>query len=61
MLLAHVNPESQLLAVYLHPRFTVPLIGGAMANGYFSRRAPSWMSDTMFDRILNATLPNNLL
>ena len=25
--------------------------------GYFRKRAPSWM----FDRILNATLPNNLL
>ena len=27
------------------------------AVGYFCRRAPSWM----FDRILNATLPNNYL
>ena len=27
------------------------------AVGYFRRRGPSWM----FDRILNATLPNNYL
>ena len=27
------------------------------AVDYFRKRAPSWM----FDRILNATLPNNLL
>ena len=29
--------------------------------GYFCRRAPSCMYDRMFDRILIATLPNNLL
>ena len=29
--------------------------------GYFRRRALSWIFDRMFDRILNATLPNNLL
>ena len=29
--------------------------------GYFCRRAPSWIFDRMFDRILNATRPNNLL
>ena len=28
---------------------------------YFCRRAPSCIFDRMFDRILNATLPNNLL
>ena len=28
--------------------------------GYFCRRAPSCISDRMFDRILNATLTNNL-
>ena len=31
------------------------------AVGYFCRRASSCISDRMFDRILNATLPNNLL
>ena len=31
------------------------------AVGYFRRRAPSCIFDRMFDRILNATLPNNLL
>ena len=31
------------------------------AIGYFCRRAPSCIFDRMFDRILNATLPNNLL
>ena len=29
--------------------------------GYFCRRAPSCIFDKMFDRILNATLPNNWL
>ena len=29
--------------------------------GYFCRRAPSCIFDRMFDRILNATLSNNLL
>ena len=29
--------------------------------GYFRRRAPSCIFDRMFDRILNGTLPNNLL
>ena len=28
---------------------------------YFHRRAPSYIFDWMFDRILNALLPNNLL
>ena len=28
---------------------------------YFCKRAPSCIFDRMFDRILNATLPNNLL
>ena len=31
------------------------------AVGYFCRRAPSCIFDRMFDRILNATLSNNLL
>ena len=32
------------------------------AIGYFRRRAPLWIFDGMFDRILNASpLPNNLL
>ena len=31
------------------------------AVGYFRRRAPSCISNKMFDKILNATLPNNLL
>ena len=31
------------------------------AIDYFRRRAPSWMFDRIFGRILNATLPNNLL
>ena len=31
------------------------------AVGYFRRRAPSCIFDRMFDRILNATLPNDLL
>ena len=29
--------------------------------GYFCRRAPSWMLDIIFDRILNVNLSNNLL
>ena len=29
--------------------------------GYFSRRAPPWMFGIVFDRILNVSLPNNLL
>ena len=28
---------------------------------YFWKRAPSWIFDRIFDRILNANLPNNLL
>ena len=31
------------------------------AVSYFCRRAPSCIFHRMFDRILNATLPNNLL
>ena len=31
------------------------------AVGYFYRGAPSCIFDRIFDRILNATLPNNLL
>ena len=31
------------------------------AVDYFCRRASSYIFDRMFDRILNATLPNNLL
>ena len=65
------------LAIYLHPTFTAPFQSEAhfksnqtiaveffcgnsqrlSAVGYFYRRAPS----QMFDRILNATLFNNLL
>ena len=64
------------LAVHPHPTLTAPSIGGpfgvrwnicggsfsgnsqrVIAVGYFRRRAASWK----FDRILNVTLPNNLL
>ena len=31
------------------------------AVGYFRRRALLWMFHRMFDRILNASMPNNLL
>ena len=64
------------LTAYLHSTFTIPPIGGAFeiqsniyggnsqrvkTVGYLRRRAPSCIFDSMFDRIINATLPNNLL
>ena len=55
------------LTVYLLSTFTVPTIGGAcgiqsnICSGALLRRAPLCIFDRMFDRILNATLPKNLL
>ena len=64
------------LAAYLHPIYqeahlesirTIVVELFCLINqrvkdiSYFCRRASSWMFDRKFDRILNATLPNNLL
>ena len=53
----HIYSTSQTSAVALFYRKSQ----GAKAVGYFGKRAPSCIFDRMFDRILNATLPNNLL
>ena len=44
------NPLKHLRWSFLHVK----------AVGYFRRRAPAFICDRMFDRVLNATLPNNL-
>ena len=58
------NYKFHTLAIYQNPKLTVPSIGAFCRNsqrvkalGYFHRRTPSWM----FDSVPNATLPNKSL